>query len=97
VATEGLAAAIDELKDLGGASMRFLVLGAGALGGYFGGKLVQGGADVEVLVRPKRAAQLRTRPSRQSARRRDQDAGEDPADRSAHTLLRCDLVVLQGI
>lgn len=38
--------------------MRFLVLGAGALGGYFGGKLVRGGADVEFLVRPKRAAQL---------------------------------------
>jgi 2-dehydropantoate 2-reductase len=41
--------------------MRFLVLGAGALGGYFGGKLVQGGADVEFLVRPKRAAQLAER------------------------------------
>ena len=38
--------------------MRFLVLGAGALGGYFGGKLVQGGADVEFLVRPRRASQL---------------------------------------
>jgi len=38
--------------------MRFLVLGAGALGGYFGGKLLQGGADVTFLVRPKRAAQL---------------------------------------
>ncbi len=39
-------------------NMRFLVLGAGALGGYFGGKLVQGGADVTFLVRPKRAVQL---------------------------------------
>lgn len=38
--------------------MRFLVLGAGALGGFFGGKLVKGGADVTFLVRPKRAAQL---------------------------------------
>ena len=26
--------------------MRFLVLGAGALGGYFGGMLLQGGADL---------------------------------------------------
>jgi 2-dehydropantoate 2-reductase len=41
--------------------MRFLVLGAGALGGYFGGKLMQGGADVTFLVRPKRAAQLAER------------------------------------
>ena len=38
--------------------MRFLVLGAGALGGYFGAKLIRGGADVTFLVRPARAAQL---------------------------------------
>jgi 2-dehydropantoate 2-reductase len=38
--------------------MRFLVLGAGALGGYFGGLLLQGGAEVAFVVRPRRAAQL---------------------------------------
>jgi 2-dehydropantoate 2-reductase len=38
--------------------MRFLVLGAGALGGYLGGILLRGGADLSFLVRPKRAAQL---------------------------------------
>jgi 2-dehydropantoate 2-reductase len=38
--------------------MRILVLGAGALGGYFGGRLVQAGADVTFLVRPARQAQL---------------------------------------
>lgn len=38
--------------------MRYLVLGAGALGGYFGGMLIKGGADVTFLVRPARAAQL---------------------------------------
>src|SRR3954466_2376340 len=42
----------------GGRQMRYLVLGAGALGGYFGGMLIKGGADVTFLVRPKRAAQL---------------------------------------
>ena len=42
----------------GGLRMRFLVLGAGALGGYFGAKLIKGGADVTFLVRPARAAQL---------------------------------------
>jgi 2-dehydropantoate 2-reductase len=41
--------------------MRFLVLGAGAIGGYFGGKLQEGGADVTFLVRPRRAAQLAER------------------------------------
>lgn len=39
--------------------MRFLVLGAGALGGLFGGKLLKGGADVTFLVRPRRAEQLK--------------------------------------
>jgi 2-dehydropantoate 2-reductase len=38
--------------------MKILILGAGGLGGYFGGRLVQGGADVTFLVRPKRRAQL---------------------------------------
>lgn len=38
--------------------MRFLIVGAGALGGYFGGRLLEGGADVDFLVRPRRAAQL---------------------------------------
>ena len=41
--------------------MRYLVLGAGAIGGYFGGMLLRGGADVSFLVRPKRAAQLAER------------------------------------
>jgi len=35
-----------------------LVLGAGAIGGYFGGRLAQAGADLSFLVREKRAAQL---------------------------------------
>ena len=41
--------------------MRFLVLGAGAMGGYFGGRLLRGGADVTFLVRARRAAQLAAR------------------------------------
>ncbi|MEL7448258.1 MAG: 2-dehydropantoate 2-reductase [Pseudomonadota bacterium] len=40
--------------------MRILVLGAGATGGYFGGRLLQAGRDVTFLVRPKRAAALAT-------------------------------------
>src|SRR5688572_4294233 len=38
--------------------MRFLVLGAGAVGGYFGGRLAEAGRDVTFLVRPPRAAAL---------------------------------------
>lgn len=38
--------------------MRVLVVGAGALGGYFGGCLLKSGRDVAFLARGKRAAQL---------------------------------------
>ena len=38
--------------------MRILVLGAGAVGGYFGGRLAEAGRDVTFLVRPARAALL---------------------------------------
>lgn len=41
--------------------MRILVVGAGATGGFFGGRLAQIGRDVSFLVRPKRAAVLRQR------------------------------------
>lgn len=38
--------------------MRVLVVGAGATGGYFGGRLLEAGRDVTFLVRPGRAEQL---------------------------------------
>ena len=38
--------------------MRMLVVGAGSVGGYFGGRLAAVGRDVTFLVRPGRAAQL---------------------------------------
>lgn len=38
--------------------MKILVLGAGAIGGYYGGRLAESGADVTFLVREKRKAQL---------------------------------------
>ncbi|UFJ39773.1 2-dehydropantoate 2-reductase [Brevibacillus humidisoli] len=41
--------------------MRVLVLGAGAVGGYFGGRLAEKGADVTFLVREKRRQQLAAR------------------------------------
>ena len=38
--------------------MRILVLGAGAIGGYFGGRLAEAGTDVSFLVRPQRQRRL---------------------------------------
>src|SRR5260221_9872620 len=52
--------------------MRYLILGAGALGGFFGGMLLKGGADVTFLVRPARASQL----NRDGLVIKTQDGGE---------------------
>lgn len=40
--------------------MRTLVIGAGAVGGYFGARLAAAGRDITFLVRGRRAAQLRS-------------------------------------
>jgi 2-dehydropantoate 2-reductase len=40
--------------------MRTLVVGAGAVGGYFGGRLLEIGRDVTFLIRPRRGHQLYT-------------------------------------
>ena len=39
--------------------MRILILGAGAVGGYYGARLIQVGADVTFLVRPEKQRLLR--------------------------------------
>lgn len=41
--------------------MRILIVGAGGIGGYFGGRLLDAGCDVTFLVRPRRAALLSER------------------------------------
>jgi 2-dehydropantoate 2-reductase len=38
--------------------MKILVLGAGGIGGYFGGRLAEAGVDTTFLVRPKRREQV---------------------------------------
>lgn len=38
--------------------MRILILGAGGIGGYYGGRVLASGGDVTFLVREKRAAQI---------------------------------------
>jgi 2-dehydropantoate 2-reductase len=43
---------------IGGILMKFLVVGAGAVGGYFGGRLLEKGADVTFLVREGRMRNL---------------------------------------
>ena len=48
--------------------MRVLVVGAGAIGAYFGGRLLEAGVDTTFLVRPAREAQLRQGLSVRSAK-----------------------------
>ena len=38
--------------------MKILILGAGSVGGYFGGRMAEAELDVTFLVRPKRKFQL---------------------------------------
>src|SRR5438045_9495679 len=38
--------------------MRVLIVGAGAIGGYFGGRMLEAGRDITFLVRPRRASEL---------------------------------------
>jgi ketopantoate reductase len=42
--------------------MRLLVVGAGAIGGFFGGRLLQAARDVPFLVRPRSATGLAQTP-----------------------------------
>ncbi|WP_410907145.1 2-dehydropantoate 2-reductase N-terminal domain-containing protein, partial [Priestia sp. SIMBA_032] len=39
--------------------LKILVLGAGAMGGYYGSRLIQAGADVTFLVRASKVPSLR--------------------------------------
>jgi 2-dehydropantoate 2-reductase len=41
--------------------MRWLIVGAGGIGGYFGARLVEAGRDVSFLLRERRAAQIRAK------------------------------------
>ena len=79
--------------------MRILVVGAGAIGGYFGGRLLQAGRDVTFLVRPKRASELASRRPRhqEPARRRDAEKSADGAGRPARRKIRRRAAELQGV
>jgi ketopantoate reductase len=49
--------------------MKILVVGAGAVGGYFGGRLVQAGRDITFLVRSNEPNKSRPKAYRFSAQR----------------------------
>ena len=74
--------------------MRILVVGAGATGGYFGGRLLQAGQDVTFLVRPKRAAELASTGLVIKSPHGDMTLGNPPTVQAAGLRQTFDLVLL---
>jgi len=76
--------------------MRTLVVGAGATGGYFGGRLLEAHRDVTFLVRPRRAAELAQRGLRIKSRFGDAILANPPAIPAAGLREPFDLVLLSS-
>lgn len=74
--------------------MRILIVGAGATGGYFGGRLLQHGRDVTFLVRDRREQQLQRHGLVIRSATGDTDLPNPPVVASAALREPFDLVVL---
>ena len=74
--------------------MRILVLGAGATGGYFGGRLLEAKRDVTFLVRPARAVSLARSGLRIHSRFGDYHYARPPVVISADLRESFDLIML---
>lgn len=74
--------------------MRILIVGAGATGGYFGGRLLQAGQDVTFLVRERRAALLAQHGLRIRSALGDADIAAPPTVTAATLRDPFDLVLL---
>src|SRR4029077_7014277 len=74
--------------------MRMLVVGAGAIGGYFGGRLLQAGRDVTFLVRPKRASELAANGLVIKSRARDVTLKDPPTVQADKLSEKFDVVLL---
>src|SRR5260221_5184516 len=74
--------------------MRILIVGAGAVGGYFGGRLLQAGRDVTFLVRARRAEQLARSGLRIRSRFGDVSLAAPPTIASEQLSAKFDLVLL---
>lgn len=74
--------------------MKILVVGAGALGGYFGARLLDAGRDVTFLVRAGRAAQLKQHGLQIKSPRGDLTLASPPHLLSAQIAGHYDLVIV---
>jgi len=76
--------------------IRTLVVGAGAVGGYFGGRMLEAGGDVTFLVRPRRAKELAESGLRIRSRLGDVTIANPPATLSENLAGPYDLVLLSS-
>lgn len=74
--------------------MRVLIVGAGATGGYFGGRLIEAGRDATFLVRPRRANELAKDGLRIRSRLGDVSISNPPVVVAENLNRRFDLVLL---
>jgi 2-dehydropantoate 2-reductase len=74
--------------------MKFLVVGAGALGGYFGARLLDAGQDVTFLVRAGRAAQLKQHGLQVKSPKGDLTLASPPHLLSEHITEHYDVVIV---
>ncbi|MFC7686241.1 ketopantoate reductase family protein [Ureibacillus sp. GCM10028918] len=74
--------------------MNVLVFGAGALGCYFGGRLLEVGQDVSFFVREQRAEQLKTHGLKISSPEGDFESGNVSIYTSSEQVQNADLVLL---
>ena len=74
--------------------MKILVVGAGALGGYFGARLLDAGRDVTFLVRAGRAAQLKQHGLQIKSPRGDLTLASPPHLLSAQIAGHYDLIIV---
>ena len=74
--------------------MRILVVGAGAIGGYYGGRLLEAKQDVTFLVRPRRAAELASTGLEIQSRCGDVTIAQPPTVLAENLHSTFDLVVL---
>ncbi|HEX6922355.1 MAG TPA: 2-dehydropantoate 2-reductase N-terminal domain-containing protein, partial [Bacillales bacterium] len=74
--------------------MNIVILGAGAVGGYIGGRLEEAGVPVSFLVRERRAEQLRKNGMRISSVHGDYSTESMQLHTDAEQISECDLVIV---
>lgn len=79
---------------IGGYRMNIVVLGAGSIGGYIGGRLIEAGLSTTFLVREKRAEKLRETGLRIKSVHGDYSSKEIKVYTDVESITACDVVIV---